>query len=670
MHGVRTLSRSFPIVAALAASAQALAAQERADTIRPDTVFEIEAVVVTTVRPATTTGGASAVIVRPDSLHVRPAAALEEVLRELPFVAVRENSRGQAEISVRGSESRQVAVLLDGIPLTLGWDARTDPSVVPVNGARRITLIRGLHSLLYGPNVLGGVVEVEMGDGGVSALPRPTVRAGADDLGGYSLAANGGVGRHLVSGDLTVRAGAAFADRPGLALSGAVDDTLTSNTELRANSDVRQLSGFLSTRYTSLGGAWAGATASAYAAERGVPPELHVAEPRLWRYPREQRFVGVASAGSGQRITPFGRGDAEINLAIDVGAQDIESFETAAFHSIDGTETGEDRTLTLRALADHTVGASALVTGSVTYADVHHREILDDEAPTDYRQRLWSLAAETAIRLAGSARISGGLALDGADTPETGGRPPMGSLHAWGGRLGFSTLTLRNRVRLHGAVNRRARFPALRELYSGALGRFEPNPELRPETLLGAEAGFTAVGERLEVQAVGFHHRLSDAVARVATPEGNFRRVNRDELVSTGLELLAVASNGPLELRTDAILQRVRVGDAAAESGREPEHSPAARLGAGAELELPAAFRGIADARWTSSQFCVHPELGRDVELDPTGRIDLGVRRGWSAGNRTLTASAFLDNVGDAGVYDQCGLPQPGRTFRFAIELS
>ncbi len=35
----------------------------------------------------------------------------------------------------------------------------------------------------------------------------------------------------------------------------------------------------------------------------------------------------------------------------------------------------------------------------------------------------------------------------------------------------------------------------------------------------------------------------------------------------------------------------------------------------------------------------------------------------------TIRAQLGLDNVADAAVFDQCGLPQPGRTLRLAIEL-
>ena len=138
----------FPVLA-LATMAAALAAPAAAqappDTLRRDTVYEIEPIGVRAVRPSTTTGGVSAVVLRLDSIRMRPAPLLEDVLREIPLVQVRSNSRGEAQLALRGADERQVAILLDGVPLTLGWDHRTDLSVVPLTAAQRITLVRGLR---------------------------------------------------------------------------------------------------------------------------------------------------------------------------------------------------------------------------------------------------------------------------------------------------------------------------------------------------------------------------------------------------------------------------------------------------------------------------------------------------------------------------------------------
>jgi iron complex outermembrane receptor protein len=302
---------------------------------------------------------------------------------------------------------------------------------------------------------------------------------------------------------------------------------------------------------------------------------------------------------------------------------------------------------------------------------VRYDETVDEAAALRYRQRLWSVGSEAEWQLPRLTRVSGGLVLDGAATPESGDKPPLGSLSAWGGRVGVTTLAWSS-VRLHGALSHRARFPALRELYSGALGRFEPNPALEPERLVGVEGGFTTVRGGVELQGVLFHHRLSDAILRVPAGDGRLRRENRDQIRSTGLELLGEWRRGELLLQGNGTVQRIRLLEPAGGS-RRPEHNPALRGGADVTVPLPRGVRGLAGMQLTGRQHCVNPELERTVALAPQARGDLGLDRSWTLRGggllQTLRTVLALDNVADAAVYDQCGMPQPGRTLRLSLEL-
>jgi hypothetical protein len=77
--------------------------------------------------------------------------------------------------------------------------------------------------------------------------------------------------------------------------------------------------------------------------------------------------------------------------------------------------------------------------------------------------------------------------------------------------------------------------------------------------------------------------------------------------------------------------------------------------------------RANALARFTGRQFCVHPELGRQVELGAQTVADAALSRTWSAAARaagrllgSVRTTLAVDNVADATVYDQCGLRSPG----------
>ena len=81
--------------------------------------------------------------------------------------------------------------------------------------------------------------------------------------------------------------------------------------------------------------------------------------------------------------------------------------------------------------------------------------------------------------------------------------------------------------------------------------------------------------------------------------------------------------------------------------------------------------RGAAALSSNGTQYCVHPHLGDDVELEGTPRFDLELARSWSVGRRGARVELLgaLDNVGDAAVYDQCGLPEGGRMLRIQVRL-
>jgi iron complex outermembrane receptor protein len=672
-------SRIFLAVVASLICAPPLGAQVR-DTTKADTIFRIPGLSVQVTRPVTTVGGSSAVQLRIDSIALPAAPVLDQILREIPAVHVRRNSRGESEISVRGSDSRQVAVLVDGVPLTLGWDARADVSVVPATAPTSINFVRGLSSMLYGPNVLGGIVEVGVGQ--TDNLPQSATMqlvGGLDHTGGYASSATVTLPIASESGNWLMRGGMGYRDSPGLPLARGVREPVPADRDLRLNTDVTNVDGFVAMQYRADGGTWFSFSGSGFRAERGVAAELGVAEPRLWRYPNVSRVIAIASGGTGDRDTPFGgRGDLEASIGVDFGRTDIDAYESRDYSRIVGFEDGDDRTLTLRLLGDHTLGSRGDLRAAFTLADIHHDEFLPSGNAT-YRQRLASLGAETIWRLAnwdgGSIRLTVGGALDAADTPETGGKPALGRLEDWGARVGLSASLNGGNTLLHAGGSRRGRFPALRELYSGSLNRFEPNPTLTPEHLTALEGGITTRIGAGELQAVVFYHDLTDAVVRVLQADGRFKRINQNRIRSAGLELIGSHQLGPLSLAMDLTAQSVDVDDAVAGTSNRPENLPELFGSLRAGFPIFFAVNGTAVARYTGDQFCIHPTTGEDQELAAGVNLGAEVGRTWQIRAQgsdwlsRLETRVGVDNVLDRAIYDQCGLPQPGRLVHFQVRL-
>lgn len=686
MRFLRLVLPAFILSAPAVLSAQATQDSMRVDSTRVARQYDIKGLTISVPRPALTTGGSSAVEMRLDSLRSVPAPTMEDVVRAMPLLVIRQNSRGESQPSIRGSEERQIGIFLDGVPLTVGWDHRTDLSIIPLTAAQGIRLIRGLSSVLYGPNTLGGVIEVDVArvPGRIESVNPMDVGISVNESGGTNIAVGAA---HLIDRDEAqwlFRAGAGFSDRPGYTVpNGASDDAdirpqfLRNADGLRLNSDTRRMDAYFAARVRGEDGSWASLATTAYDVERGVPPEAHQDEPRLWRYPEQTRLLTALSFGTGSRYTGSGRGDVEVSLGMDLGSTRIDQYDTWAFQSVVEREDSDDRNLTFRLEGEHTLGDQGDFRASATYADVNHDEVLTPGGSSEFRQRLWSLGAETEWKLGPTdgTRLSLGAVLDGADTPESGDKPPLARLNDFGARIGISSLVSRGLL-VHGGASRRARFPSLRELYSGALGRFIPNPSLEAEIMLGAEGGFTVHTGDLEVQVVGFHQRLADGIIRTTVTDDSgtrlFKRVNQDQIQSTGIEMLAIGTLGVATISTDLTLQHVR-GVEPDGTRIELEYEPSVTGKFSLESPLGGGYRAASDFRFVSDQRCANPEVGGLQSFGASGSADFSLRKIFQFGGRgalsRVDASASVRNATNSTSYDQCGLPQPGRTLQVQFRV-
>jgi vitamin B12 transporter len=107
--------------------------------------------------------GRHVTVVSADDLRHLPVASLDELLRYLPFMEVQ--SRGpfgvQSDFLLRGSTFNQMLVLLDGMrvndPLTGHFSSYIPVSLTEID---RIEVYRGPASTVYGPDAVGGVINI------------------------------------------------------------------------------------------------------------------------------------------------------------------------------------------------------------------------------------------------------------------------------------------------------------------------------------------------------------------------------------------------------------------------------------------------------------------------------------------------------------------------------
>jgi vitamin B12 transporter len=101
-----------------------------------------------------------------------------EALNSIPGVSIQHYGAfgSLSNVSIRGSSSAEVLVLLDGMPVAGSQIASIDLGQLPTNGIERIEVVEGGGSTLYGSGSMGGVINI------ITASPartRATLAAGS-----------------------------------------------------------------------------------------------------------------------------------------------------------------------------------------------------------------------------------------------------------------------------------------------------------------------------------------------------------------------------------------------------------------------------------------------------------------------------------------------------------
>ncbi|KXF82548.1 outer membrane vitamin B12 receptor BtuB [Enterovibrio coralii] len=123
-----------------------------------------DAMVVTASRfeqPVSTVLAPVSVLTRTD-LEELQANSLVDALKTLPGIEIGQSGgRGQnASIFLRGTESRHVLVLVDGVRLPRTMLGTIDFNMLPLNTVERIEVIRGSGATVYGSDAIGGVINI------------------------------------------------------------------------------------------------------------------------------------------------------------------------------------------------------------------------------------------------------------------------------------------------------------------------------------------------------------------------------------------------------------------------------------------------------------------------------------------------------------------------------
>ena len=602
-------------------------------------------------------------------LERQPRSAADAV-EALAGVSVRTNSRGETIARVRGSEERQTQVFLDGAPLAVPWDGRADIGILPAGLIGTVRATKGAVPIEYGTNAVAGAVDLQTRSGGGTGI------RGASSIGSLGFADGAAVATLPAGGaDLTFAASVLARGAEPVAKLRALPFSQPRSSR-RLNTDLDSMSVFGASRF-SLGPSTFRASLLHVQAERGIAPESDrdpaVNAPRYWRYPD----IKLTQLNIGSELELSGQSSLRLIGWRQWFEQTILQYRDATYAVARAREDDRDDTIGGRAVL--TTAARPfdirLVAGAQTSRHAQRDTPLPDGplgAELVYRQNLYTVGGEADAPI-GAGRATFGLAYDHSANPLTGDKPS----HPDRGALALSAayrMSLARRWSIAASGGRRNRFPSSRELFGEALGRFLPNPELRPEQAWLADIDLVYEGPQLSFGINPFVSRIRDTISqRVVTVDGRRlrQRYNLSGLLTYGVDgVLTAQVIDRLAVEVSGMVLRARADAGAAPFRRLPQRpsyevSAAANFDLSERLSLRAEIRRVGPAVDLDANGA-KARLASGDEVNLRGRLHVA-RFG---GGPRLFLTASVDNLFDDVITPQLGLPLPGRSARIGLQIN
>jgi iron complex outermembrane receptor protein len=473
-------------------------------------------------------------VITADTIAAQHRDDLAQALELVPGLSLQNlGQRRERLLFLRGFSSRQVPLFIDGVPVYVPYDGNVDLSRFGVDSIAEIHVGKGLASLLYGPNILGGAVNVisRRPQQGFHASARLSTEADSKfDSTLQRAALNLSLGDERWYGILGISGNKAS----GYRLPGSFVPVAAENGGRRENADSDDSLITLRLGFTPSAGNEYGLNyyrqegskqdppyAGSYLRSGARPDGMQV---RFWRWP----YWNKESLSLTSRNAIGAAGTLRLRAYYDRFRNALDSFD-------DATYTTQTRPFAFNESRynDYSVGGSADFEWSWSEAQVtrlagHYKRDVHREQqwrPVSPEQQLdiptWDIAVEHEWRLNDALSLtpsfqhvvqpgrtvsvytSGRFSPVAVDKSTASNAQLVGT---WRVMEGGSIVA---------GASRKTRFPTLKERFSGGFGSVVPNPGLEPETARHYELGYEQRSDNWGAKVSLFQSRLKDAIESI-----------------------------------------------------------------------------------------------------------------------------------------------------------
>ncbi|MHB8095463.1 MAG: TonB-dependent receptor plug domain-containing protein [Candidatus Aminicenantales bacterium] len=446
---------------------------------------------------------------------------LADVLRFAPGASVSFGNKEEFNLKLRGFDNKRIALLVDGIPVIDPYYSSFDLKTVSSGGIASIQVTKGPSSVLYGPNTLGGIVNV------ITRRPGPDPRLSLNASYGDKNTWNAGLDTSYQWGKFGMVADAFYQNSDGFYYNNGTERTL------RANSDYKRLNLNAKLYYNPTSDSEIMVNGGYYHSEYGMPPDLSSSKPRYWRFPDWDRYTlnaGGYTALSEKSTLRFRAFYVNYKNTLDWFKDKAMSIRTSQsdFNNSDYGIFG--------------IGEFGLSDWNQLKVSVYYQgdkvETRDDVSLpwVNYDQGTFSAGVEENISLSEQWKVIGGLSFDYLDkmTGKNTSRvnPQVGI-----------KFTPNDYLDVHVSFSNKSRFPSMRSMYSTSSG----NPNLLSERATTWEVGAT-YNRGVLLSAAVFSNDIKGMIDTYRLPDGTRLYFNIGKARIRGFEIQAQKSLNGLDM--------------------------------------------------------------------------------------------------------------------------
>lgn len=442
-------------------------------------------------------------------------------------------SRGETEFKLRGFNQRQVPVLMDGIPIYIPYDGVIGLNHIPGYDIEKIEIIKSSPSIIYGPNTLGGAINI------ITRKPTEPYQLNLRFNDNFVNTLNNDLYAGGKYKNFYFSFNQSFTKSHGFNMPCTFHSILNENGGIRNNSAFHNLSlgfnfGYSSNEdqdyrisYQFLDNPW------------DVPPEIGINNPRYWKFFKWRKSLVSVMAKQllwDKRIKFNG------NFYYDKYFNILDSYDNNlyltelkkyAFHSI-----YDDYSLGFNFIPEFNPCKYVTIKPVILYKQDIHQESGNTGYPLSrFKASTSTFGSAIEFNPLEPIKLECSISADKyASLQNSIGslRDTEWALNTQGGISYF----INPENKLYFTLGRKTRFPTLKELYSGFIGRNVPNPNLGPETAFSYEIGYNSkIKDRVEVDLSLFRSQLNNLIVNVPITKQLFQLQNIAKAVNQGVDV-------------------------------------------------------------------------------------------------------------------------------------